>query len=187
MSDKESIIIAAECDLDISLLTDAFDGYDQATYATTVKSDVLVVTSLATGDQRVEAAFGKDGAGRQFVGNLVQAQGILVIVVAALGLGSLTVVGAGLVALAWFFAGSLLFKWGSIAAEKQKAVEEARKTTSAIKKARLKARFEKLSKAEKTIAELKRRKAFQNPKVRAALAKKDPKTVRALEAVVQRG
>lgn len=187
MSDKESIIIAAECDFDISLLTDAFDGYDQATYATAVKRDALVAASVAAGDHRVEAAFGNAGLGRKFVGAIFQIQAILVLVVGVLGLAGLNVLSGGLGSLAWFAAGSLVYNWGSTAKEKQRVMDEARKTKSPTKRAKLKARFEKLDKAGKTISLLKKNRALENPKARAALAKKDPKKVRALEAVIQRG
>jgi hypothetical protein len=182
MQHEGIIAIASEHDLDISLLTDAFDGAE--TDAKHDFADNAVMASIEQvvepDGQHVEALFGKEGLGRKFMGVVAGVMGVLsLFTVASIPLGLLA-------AAAWYFAGFFLWDWGTIAAEQAKTIQQAKETDSPKKKAELKKRYEKLARASKTIKELKSKKPWKDPKVAAKLVKKDPARVKqVLRAIEQ--
>jgi hypothetical protein len=131
----------------------------------------------------VIALFGKAGLGRKIYATLGMVSAILHAIV-------LTASGALLspmfiLAVAWFIAMRYLFDWGTLAQEKQKAMEKARKSDSPKVKADMKKRFDKLTNAEKGIHDLKSKKPWKDPKVAAKLAKRDPAQVKAVLNAIQ--
>lgn len=131
----------------------------------------------------VVALFGKAGMGRKIYATLGMVSSILTVITCAAA-GTLFSPRA-ICSVAWFIAMRYLFYWGTLAQEKQKAMEKARKSNSPKVKDDMKKRFDKLTKAEKGIHDLKSKKPWKDPKVVAKLAKKDPAKVKAVLNAIQ--